>query len=158
MAKNIYLKTPGVLKELKKIFGDEIFDNGLDLNFRSLANRVFSDEKELEKLNRLMFPLIRGETKKIINKNFNRDYIIIDAAVLFDCKLDLICDYIILVDTDDEKRKTFLKNKNLPDNDIKLKIEGQHIEINMKKVDFIISNSSSKKSLLKKVKDVLKNI
>ncbi|MFZ3106756.1 MAG: dephospho-CoA kinase [Candidatus Hydromicrobium sp.] len=158
VAKNIYSKNPVILNELRKIFGDEVFNSDGDLIYKSLAEKVFSSKTELEKLNRLMFPLIRSEVKNILNENRDKNYIIIEAAILFDCKLDLMCDYIILVDTSDERRKIFLKNKNFLDDDIELRIEGQHIKINKKKVNFIINNNNSKESLLKKVEKILKNI
>jgi dephospho-CoA kinase len=158
LAKNIYFKKPDVLNKVREIFGDEILDYKGDLDFNSLGEKVFSNKKELEKLNRFMFPLIREEVKDLLSKNQNKDYIVVDAAVLFDCKLDLLCDYIILVETSDENRKTFLKNKNLLNNDIKLRIEGQHIKIDREKVYFFIDNNGSKDSLFKRVKDILVNI
>jgi len=105
-----------------------------------------------------MFPLIRSEVKNILNENRDKNYIIIEAAILFDCKLDLMCDYIILVDNSEERREIFLKNKNFLDDDIELRIEGQYIKINRKKVNFIINNNNSKESLLKKVEKIFKNI
>jgi dephospho-CoA kinase len=158
MAKNIYLKTPGILKKLNNLFGDEIFSPGGDLIFKSLAERVFSRKTDLKKLNRLMFPLIRDEVKNILNKSQSRSYIIIDAAILLDCKLDLFCDCVILVDTSSQRRKTFLKNEGFSDNDVKLRMEGQHIKVNEMKVNFIINNCDSKRNLLVKVKKILKNI
>ena len=158
LAKNIYFKKPDVLNKVREIFGDDILDYKGDLDFNSLGEKVFSNKKELEKLNRFMFPLIREEVKDLLNKNQKKDYIVVDAAVLFDCKLDLLCDYIILVETSDENRKAFLKNKNLLNNDIKLRIEGQHIKIDREKVDFFIDNNGSKDSLFKRVKDILVNI
>lgn len=101
VAKNIYSKNPVILNELRKIFGDGVFNSDGDLIYKSLAEKVFSSKTELEKLNRLMFPLIRSELKNILNENQDKNYIMIDAAVLFDCKLDLMCDYVILVDTSD---------------------------------------------------------
>ena len=158
LAKDIYSKRPDVVDKLREMFGNEIFGCTDDLDFESMALKVFSDKKELKKLNRLMFPLIRNEVKNIIAKSYSKDYIIIDAAVLFDCKLDLFCDYTILVGTTYERRRTFLKNKNFVNNDIELRIKGQHIKVDREKVDFVINNDGSKDSLLEKVKGILKNI
>ncbi len=157
-AKNIYFRTPEVLNKLEKMFGSEILDTGGNLDFKSLAQKVFSDKTELMRLNRLMFPLIRREVKNILDKSCNKTYIIMEAAILFECKLDLSCDYIILVDAPVEKRKNFLKQKNFSDYDIELRMRGQYIKVNEKKVDFIIHNNGSRKDLLKKVKEILKNI
>ena len=86
------------------------------------------------------------------------DYIIIDAAVLFDAKLDLLCDFIILVDADESLRKTFLKNKNLNDNEIELRIQGQHIKINESRVDFRIINDGKIENLRKKTLNIFEAV
>jgi dephospho-CoA kinase len=158
LAKNIYLKKPDILNILRDMFGEEILDSPGHLDISSLGKKVFSDKKELDKLNDLMFPLIREEVRSAININQDKDYIVIDAAVLFDCKLNLLCDRVILIETSDENRRMFLKNKDLLTDDIKLRIKGQHIKIDRKNVDFFIDNNGSKDSLFKKVKDILKSV
>lgn len=154
IAKNIYKKYPEILEKLRQFFGEEIFDSEDNLIFGVLAEKVFSDKKELVKLNKLMFPLIRSEIENILNKNHKRGYIIIDAAILFDCGLDDLCDYIIYVKNSVRRKRLFLKNKGLSDNDIELKINGQQIKTDKKKIDFIIDNDGSKNSLFKKVEEI----
>lgn len=156
MAKSIYSKNPEVLDKLKVIFGKEIFGPDGKLIFESLAEKVFSSKKDLGKLNSLMFPLIRNQVENILNNNQNKDYIIIDAAVLFDCKLDLFCDYIILVEASAKKRKTLLNSKGFSNDKIELRMKGQHIKIQKEKVTFVIDNNGSKKDLLDKVEKIIK--
>ncbi len=158
VAKDIYKKNTGIKDDLKKTFGPDIIDDNRNIIYRKLANIVFSDQIELSKLNRLMFPLIRREIKSMIKSDKDNNYIIIDAAVLFDAKLDLLCDFIVLVDTDEELRKTFLKNKNLNDNEIELRIEGQHIKINKSRVDFRIINDSRTENLRKKTLNIFETV
>lgn len=158
LAKSLYSKDPEILIKLKVIFGNEIFGPEGDLIFKSLAEKVFSSKKDLKKLNTLMFPLIRNQVENILNKNRDRDYIIIDAAVLFDCKLDMFCDYIILVEAPGKMRETFLKSKGFSNEKVKLRIKGQRIKIKMEKVEFIIENNGSKKDLFDKVKKILEKI
>jgi dephospho-CoA kinase len=107
-----------------------------------------------------MFPEIRRKVKKIINNSLEKNYIIIDAAVLFDSKLDLLCDYIILVKADKSLRKKLLKDKGteISDEDIDLRLEGQHIKINKNLVNFTVINNGSKADLYKKVEDILEEI
>ena len=158
LAKSLYSKNPEILIKIKVIFGNEIFGPEGDLIFESLAEKVFSSKKDLKKLNCLMFPLIRNQVENILNKNQDKDYIIIDAAVLFDCKLDLLCDYIILVEAPGKMRETFLKSKGFSDEKVKLRTKGQHIKIKMENAEFIIENNGSKKDLLDKVKRILEKI
>lgn len=158
IAKDIYKKNTSIKVDLKKIFGQDIIDDNENILYGKLAKIVFSDQIELNKLNRLMFPLIRRKIRSMVKSDKDNDYIIIDAAVLFDAKLDLLCDFIVLVDTDESLRKTFLKNKNLNDNEIELRIEGQHIKINESRVDFRIINDSRIENLKKKTLDIFKAV
>ncbi len=157
LAKGIYKKDERVIKEIKSTFGEEVFGNG-SLAFGLLAKKVFSDPRELNKLNRIMFPLIRNEIKNVIDANREKYLIVIDAAVLFDCKLDLLCDYIIHVKVDKRKRKKFLKGKGLPEEEAKLRITGQKIKINHNLVNFEIINNASIDSLKAKTEQALGQI
>ena len=158
IAKDIYNKNTAIKADLKKTFGPDIIDDNKNILYGKLAEIVFSSQIELSKLNRLMFPLIRREIKSMIKSDTVNDYIIIDAAVLFDAKLDLLCDFIILVDADESLRKTFLKNKNLNDNEIELRIQGQHIKINESRVDFRIINDGKIENLRKKTLNIFEAV
>jgi len=158
IAKTIYKKKPEVLEKLRQFFGKEIFDSEYNLNFNSFAKKVFSDKKELAKLNKLMFPLIRSEIKNILNKNHKRKYIIIDAAILSDCGLDDLCDYIIYIKNSVRQKRLLLKNKGFSDDDIELRIDGQQLKTNKKKINFIIDNDGSKKSLFEKIERIAAEI
>jgi len=105
-----------------------------------------------------MFPHIRREVKRLLRTGKNLDYIIIDAAILFGAKLDLLCEYIIFVDSSEEKRRLLLKNKNLSDNEIELKIKGQHIKMNNSKIDYTIINDGEEEKLYIKAAKILKDI
>jgi len=158
IAKGLYKKYPEIKKEFRSIFGDSIFGKNDEILFNRLSEIVFSSEKELQKLNSVMFPRIDKEIKKLLIYHKKNKYKIIDAAVLFGANLDIVCDYIILVESDEKKRKIFLKNKIFIDNEIKLKISGQHIKINRNSVDFIIINNGNKKKLLNETEEILKDI
>jgi len=158
IAKDIYKKNTGIKTDLKKTFGPDIIEDNGNILYRKLAQIVFSDQIELSKLNRLMFPLIRRDIKNMIKSDKDNDYIIIDAAVLFDAKLDLLCDFIVLVDTGEDLRKTFLKNKNLSDNEIELRVEGQHIKINENRIDFRVINDGTIENLKKKTLKIFKSV
>ena len=155
VAKDIYTKDKDIPARLKKIFGEDIFDKEGKIIYPALADKVFSDIGELKKLNHLMFPLLKKEIENITRNAKDRQYIVIDAAVLFNSKLDLLCDWIILINAGMDLRKKYLKNKNLSENDIELRIKGQHIDIDQKKVDFTIENTGTVKDLYKQVGNIL---
>jgi len=160
IGKGIYCENGKILKKLEYLFGEDIFDSSKKIKFNILAEKVFSNQDELKKLNGLMFPLIKEEVENIINNNSDKNYTVVDGAILFDCKLSSLCDYIICVKAERDRRESFLrnKNKNLSDEDIKLRMNGQYIKINKDLVNFIIENNNSKLRLYKEVRKILRKI
>jgi len=160
LAKEIYKKNIFIKDKIAHFFGNEVINSDGSINFIKLGRKVFSNKKEMKTLNKIMFPLIFEEVKDYINKNLNKNYIIIDAAILFDANLDYFCDKIILIRSNLSKRKDFLKckNLNLCDEDINQRIKNQKIKINKDKIDFIVENNSSIDSLYKKLDTIIKDI
>jgi dephospho-CoA kinase len=158
IAKCLYEKYPEIKNELKSAFGKDVIKNDGTVYFGMLSRIVFSNKKELFKLNRIMFPRIRTEVKNAVKTNKDSGYIVIDAAILFGAKLDILCDFIILVESNEKNRKNFLKNKKISDNEIELKVKGQHIDINENCVDYIIINDGDMKNLLRETIKIMEEI
>jgi dephospho-CoA kinase len=160
VAKNIYCKSQNVRLELMECFGKNVCSLDGAVNYKLLAEKVFSSKKELARLNNLMFGLIEQEIQKIIKANRDKRCIIIDAAILFGSNLYKLCDCIIWVRAGIERRSDFLKlkNKHFSDKDIKLRIEGQHIKIIKKLVNFEICNNGSLEDLYNEVNTIIPEI
>lgn len=159
IAKELYCKKSEILGDLRACFGNEIFCLDGMVDYRTLANKVFSSEKELKKLNDLMFRPIEQKVENLIDINKDKKCIIIDAAILFETKLYKLCDYIIWVRADKNRRKKFLRKKSdLTDDEIKIRLEGQNIKIKRKLVNFIIDNNGSKRNLRRQVEQIVQEI
>jgi dephospho-CoA kinase len=160
VAKDIYCKNPNVRLELVECFGEKVCSFDGTVNYKFLAEKVFSSKKELTSLNNLMFGLIEQEIKKIIKAGRDKRCIIIDAAILFDSNLYKLCDYIILVKAGIERRNDFLKlkNKHFSEEDIRLRLKGQHIKIMKKLVNFEIYNNGSSEDLYNQVNTIIPEI
>lgn len=160
VAKDIYCKNQNVRLELVECFGENVCSFDGAVNYKLLAEKVFSSKKELTRLNNLMFPLIEQEIQKIIKANRDKRCIIIDAAILFGSNLYKLCDCVIWVKAGIERRNDFLKlkNKHFSDEDIKLRLEGQHIKIIKKLVNFEICNNGSLEDLYNQVNTIIPEI
>ena len=160
VAKDIYCKNQNIGRELVKCFGENVCSFDGAVNYKLLAEKVFSSKKELTRLNNLMFGLIEKETQKIIKANRDKRCIIIDAAILFGSNLYKLCECIIWVKAGIERRSDLLKlkNKHFSDKDIKLRLEGQHIKIIKKLVNFEICNNGSLEDLYNEVNTIIPEI
>ena len=160
VAKDIYCKNPNIRQDLVNCFGKNVCSFDGAVNYEVLAEKVFSSRKELAKLNNLMFGLIEQEIQKILKANRDKKCIIIDAAILFGSNLYKLCDCIIRVKANVQKRNDFMKSKNkhFSDEDIHLRLEGQHIKIIKKLVNFEICNNGSLEDLYNEVNTIIPEI
>lgn len=71
-------------QKVKLIFGDEFLNEDKSINRKKLGHLVFSDSKELKKLNDITHPLIYQEIQEKIQveKNKKTPLVIVDAPVL----------------------------------------------------------------------------
>ncbi len=159
VAKGIYSENPEVIGDLKHFFGETIcFPDG-ELDYNTLALKIFSSQKNLKKINSIMFPKIKARIEVVLEEKSKRDCLIIDAAVLFDAKLSEFCDYIIWVKAEKTRRFKQLRSIcNLSDEDIITRIDGQVINIMKEKVDYIINNSGTLAELKVSVKNIADKI
>ena len=84
-----------VVQKLVELFGQDIATDN-QLNRRVLANIVFSDKTQLNKMNQLLFPIICD--RMIIMANTSKQpYILFDAPQLFESGLNNLCQTVIAV-------------------------------------------------------------
>lgn len=95
IAKRLSKKGTDYINDIVKEFGNDILDDQGELNRRKLAEIIYADPKNRNKLNQCTFKYIRKEIEREIIKEKDVSAIIIDAPLLFECELDNICDHII---------------------------------------------------------------
>jgi dephospho-CoA kinase len=157
LAKGLYESKPELLKDIRRDLGEEVFNNG-QLDLKALALEVFGSKAQLTKLNRIMFPAIRREVKEQVDASQDLDYLIIDAAILFSCKLNLLCHYVVWVKSPPRYRKKFLISLGMPEEEAQLKIKGQKIRIDRSLVDFTLENTRSEKRLWSGIENLAQDI
>ena len=95
-AKKLMENSAEIHQELIGLFGKEVIDeNGLP-NRKLIAGKVFKDKELLEKLNQIIHPRVADYFQKWKKKQ-NTPYIIYEAAIIFEKKLQDRFDYTIIV-------------------------------------------------------------
>lgn len=148
------------LRQACTVFGDDIIEADGKLNRQLLAKRAFSTKKNTQKLNDITHPWICMQVLKIIDKIRNSSInpvIIFDAPVLFESKMDIICDCVIAVVAPVEIRKQRIMNRdNISSKNADIRINAQMQDsFYIEKSDFVFDGSSSLDKIYKKADEVI---
>ena len=152
-------KNPKFLDIIKQNF-PETFENGI-FNKRSLRTLVFNNKKQLNKLEKIIHPFLKYKIKYFIHKFCRKtDIIFFDAALLYEKKWDIYCDYVIVADIDEETQKQrVMKRDNISEEDFYKIIKVQIPQSEKRKnADFIINTNESENKNKKQILEIIKEI
>lgn len=146
IAKKLSKKGTLYFKSIVECFGAHIIDEKGELKRKELAEIIFEDDKKREELNQLTFIYVVDEIKRLISLSSAKEFIVIDAPLLFESNLNQICDFVIGVIAPNEvKVERIMKRDNIEE-DLALK------RLNIQKDnDFIRENSDF---IIENVKDI----
>ena len=156
-AKKCIHESDDLKKEIKKKFGNEIYQKGV-LQKNRLADIVFNDTKKLQELNNLVHPFVQRYFEAWC-KNQQSKFVIKEAAILFESEAHKGLDGIICVSAPFEKRiKRVMKRDNCTKEDVIKRIENQMPQEKKEKLsDFLILNND-KKELLPQIISICKKL
>lgn len=162
-AKQIINKDRGLQNDLKKTFGDQIFDNKGNLNRRLLASLAFQNEQNTLELNRLVHPKMVAEVvEEMEHARFSQKYplIVIDAALIFEISIEQMFAHIIVVYTSLQKRvQRVMKRDNQTRDEVMARVRRQiPLQDKRKWADFVITNDGGLDDLRKQTEDVFEKI
>ena len=148
-------------KKIVKLFGKDVLQNDLTIDREKLGKMVFANQIFLKKLNEITHPEITRLIKKEINLAKNKIHnqekvLIIDAALIYEAKIDGFMDKIIVVYIDkDEQISRLIKRNNLPKNEALQRIRSQiPMKEKAKIADYVIDNSNSLDKTKKQVEKI----
>ena len=123
-------------------YGDDIYLPTGDLNKQKLANIIFNDKKELEKVNNIIHPAVFDDLKAWVKKNSDNNYLIHEAAIMFESGANMLMDAVIFIDAPEEIRiKRVLERGNTTEKEVKRIIDNQMKVSEKKKLsDYVITN------------------
>ena len=119
------LKSDETLRQkLRDAFGEVFLPDG-QLDRKGLAERVFGDQKELDKLNTIVFAVIFDAVKQKIEKSTQKG-LAIDAINLIECKLGQLCDVTVGITADPAVRlKRIMARDGIDEERAKARIAAQ---------------------------------
>ena len=149
------------LAKIKEEFGSSVFSTDGNLNRPKLANIIYNDKDELEKLNNLTYKYVVDEIKTRVKilEDKGEEMIAIDAPLLFESETDYLCDYkISLIADKDLKVRRICKRDNIEEDVANQRLNIQQTdEYYIDRSDFVIRNNENE-NLEEKVEDLLNKI
>ena len=157
IAKEMTKNNGEYLPAIRQAFGNDVIKNN-ELDRKKLADIVFLNRAEKEKLDGLTFEYVVEEIKKELEANQNLDYqyIILDVPLLFESKLDKLCDYTIgVIAPKTEKIKRICKRDKLSKEKALQRLNSQpNDEFFTKNCDRVINNEN-KEETIKMVNEIM---
>jgi dephospho-CoA kinase len=153
------LKKRSVFEILVKRFGVGLLDENGEIDRRKLGSIVFSDRESLKFLNETMHPVMNGMAKEWIDMQCEKEEAIcfVEAAILFEMKMDTFLDKILFVDLTENKilERTFKRGrKNVEE--IQRILSTQQAKA--AEIDYVITNDGTLEELYEKCDAFEKNV
>ncbi|MDE6035190.1 MAG: dephospho-CoA kinase [Ruminococcus sp.] len=162
IARQVMEKGKPCLAEIIRTFGGNIIDDNGNLYRKKLAEIVFSDKENLEKLNSITYPYIITEISDNIDSLVSQDnkFILLDAPTLFESNADRLCDVIVSVLAEPEiRKKRIISRDNLTPEQAQKRMNSQHNDgFFIENSDYIINNNDLPDKLGEKVAGIVGRI
>lgn len=157
IAKEMTKNNGEYLQAIRQAFGNDVIKNN-ELDRKKLADIVFLNRAEKEKLDGLTFEYVVEEIKKELEANQNLDYqyIILDVPLLFESKLDKLCDYTIgVIAPKTEKIKRICKRDKLSKEMALQRLNSQPNDEFFTKNCNTVINNENKEETIKMVNEIM---
>ncbi|QQS37820.1 MAG: dephospho-CoA kinase [Ignavibacteriales bacterium] len=152
LAKKILNEDKQIQQKVTRTFGEKCFTKG-SLNKSYLAEIVFSNESNVQKLNSIIHPEVIKQSKVLVTESFKEHSLVFtEAALIYEADMEEQFDYIVLITAPIEVRmQRATTSGKLSGESFLLRDANQIPEDEKKKrADFVFENSGSKKDLEKK--------
>jgi len=155
LAKEIMENDESLKKKIKKIFGEKSYIGG-KLNRKFIADIIFSSDEKRKLLESIVHPAVIKRILSDLKKNADEgkyNFVIVEAALIFESGFDKELDYVLVVDADDEiKIKRIMERDKCSKEEVLKRMRAQlDSKIKRELADMVIINDGDIDELRKKV-------
>lgn len=152
-----------VLQQIRRTFGEEVIDKHGNLKREKMAEKVFHNPAQLEKLNGIIHPRVRRQMWRFVEKmqqDRSVKMIIIDAPLIYETDLHRFLDRIVVVSASVENCIARVTKRSSMTRDAILQRMKRQIPLSEKRerADFVIENDGDLNQLAGQVKNIFQNI
>ena len=137
--KALYDSVPGLKERIEAELG---------VPFSSLAKIIFSNSEAREKLEAIVYPLVRADFEAWRDAQ-DAPFVVLESAIILSKPIfDGIADYVVAVTAEEEVRLSRLISRGLTEEDARRRMASQSLDLS--KADVIIENDGSLDELAQK--------
>ncbi|HRE11835.1 MAG TPA: dephospho-CoA kinase [Ignavibacteria bacterium] len=153
IAKDLYASNKTLLKKLARTFGSEILNADGSLNRSNARKIIFSNKRNIKRVNSIVHPFVFAETDRIVSKIKSR-VLFFEAAIMFESGSYKGMDHVVLIYANKETRiKRIISRDGVRRADVLRLMKMQLDERQkLKRADFVIKNNSKPNDLKKSIK------
>lgn len=158
-AKRLMDQKADLKNDLKNLLGDSAYGNDGCLNRIFVSSKVFKDPALLEEMNKLVHPHVLTDYVQWLSMLSDKNYSIMEAAILIESGFHKVLDEVVLVDAPEEVRiKRVVKRDGRSEEAVKAIIAQQwKTEEKIKYTSFMIKNDD-KSLVLPQVLEIHKKL
>ena len=154
------MESKEVIKKISDEFGENILDSDGELDRSKLREMVFSSKSRVKILNSIVHPSVIDRFKNEREKSMRtREVLVFDIPLLFEAKMENLCDKVIVVYVDSETQIKRVMERDGSKRETALNIIKNQMSLSEKleKADIKIKNDGTIEELEKKIKEVFQN-
>ena len=100
-AKRLMTDDEFIVSELKRMFGDECYEDDGTLNRQYIASRIFTDKENIKRVNSLVHPVVRRDFEEWAAKQ-ESSVVAVETAILYESGMIEAVDKVLVVWADRE--------------------------------------------------------
>lgn len=132
--------------------------NSKEVDKDILRKYLIDNPKDKKKLEKYVHSLVKEEILSFLSKSKSKIRIV-EVPLLFESKLDVLFDTIIITDISDKKQFELLKNRDgVKSYDLKVINSTNKIDENKNKASYLISNDSTKEEFVNKCEKLINKL
>lgn len=148
------------IEKISNIFGKDILDSDGKIVREKLREKAFKNRELLQELNKIIHPQVMEYFKRKKEENSKDEILIFDIPLLYEVKMEYLCDKIIVVGVDVQKqiRRVVARDGSSEELAKKIIFNQMPLDEKIKKADIVIMNDGTLDELEAKVMKIYREL
>lgn len=132
------------LEEVWEVFGHHLRQSDGSLDRKALAERVFTDPRELARLTAIVHPIVRQGMLAAMESLAGEPLVLLDVPLLYETDGDQLCDRVAVVVVSERQRFKRLRERGLSEREVIGRMRHQMAQARKAaRADYVIDNDGS---------------